>query len=268
MNYDPNTGQPINNGYQQVNNPNGTNGWAIAGLICSIIVGSITGLIFSFVGLGYSKKCNSGKGMSIAGIIISTLRILLIALLVALFIGTTSSQSKKCEQATGCYEFGFGKKICSYKNANGVTEDILCPINDSSSSDKKTNTNTYKKVKMYVFYGQGCPHCEDLFDYLDELKRDKNYKDKFEIVKFETWYDEDNADLMKEFADYFDINIYSIGVPFYIIGDEYHAGFPNPNASQSTLDKAHNQIKDAIDKNYGNSKAIDVYESIKKGTNY
>lgn len=268
MNYDPITGQPINNNYQQ---PvvRKTNGFAIAGLICSLLVGSITGLIFSFIGLGMSKKYNDGKGLSIAGIIISILRIVFIVIFVFAIFGAISGSSAECAQATGCEELtGLGYKICSVKNSSGVTKDVICPSDNKSTDNRATNNNnnnkTAKKVKMYVFYGQGCPHCEDLFDYLDELKYDKDYKDKFEVVKYETWYNDDNAALMLDFADYFDIETRTLGVPFYVIGDEYFTGFPNPiTSSQTSVEKFHNQIKNAIDKNYNNSKAVDVYEIVK-----
>lgn len=266
MNYDPNTGKPINNGYQQINNTNSTNGWAIAGFICSLIMGSILGLIFSIIGLANVKKCNSGKGMALAGIIISILRIVFIVFIIIVFLIPifSLSTSDKCLQAIECKDSGFGYEICTYKNSSGIKEDVICPINETKTNAKNQK---YNKVKMYVFHGQGCSHCKDLFDYLDELKNDKDYKDKFEIVKFETWFNADNSKLMSEFADYFDLDMYSLGVPFYVIGDEYFTGFPSPLSNQYSIDSAHNQIKDAIDSNYGNKNSIDVYEELNKGTN-
>ena len=73
MNYDPNTGQPIYNGNQQPVQPQqqgGTNGFAIAGLIVSIFVSALVGLILSIIGLSKAKTLNNGKGLAIAGIVI------------------------------------------------------------------------------------------------------------------------------------------------------------------------------------------------------
>lgn len=52
-----------------------TNVFSIIGLICSILIGGITGLVFSIIGLIKSKEINNGKEMAIAGIIISALKI-------------------------------------------------------------------------------------------------------------------------------------------------------------------------------------------------
>ena len=65
MNYDPNTGQPIMNSYQQPIKQTKTNGFAIAGLICSIFVGSILGYIFSIIGLVKSKTLSLNKNTKV-----------------------------------------------------------------------------------------------------------------------------------------------------------------------------------------------------------
>jgi hypothetical protein len=56
--------------------PPRTNGFAVAGLVASLFVccvgiHAVVGLVLSGVGLATSKKTNSGKGMSIAGLVIS-----------------------------------------------------------------------------------------------------------------------------------------------------------------------------------------------------
>ncbi len=61
--------------------PQRTNGFAIAGLVASLFVCCLgihvlIGLVLSGVGLATSRKTNSGKGMSIAGIVISLIMLL------------------------------------------------------------------------------------------------------------------------------------------------------------------------------------------------
>ena len=56
-------------------NNNKTNNYAIIGFVLSFFV-AIAGLIVSIIGLKKSKELNSGKGLSIAGIIISIINIL------------------------------------------------------------------------------------------------------------------------------------------------------------------------------------------------
>lgn len=71
-----------------------TNGFAIAGFVLSFFV-SLLGLIFSIIGLKKSKECNSGRGLAIAGIIISVASwviyiILYVTVFAAMFAGIAS----------------------------------------------------------------------------------------------------------------------------------------------------------------------------------
>lgn len=68
-----------------------TNGMAIAGLICAFLFTPL-GLIFSIIGLNKSKQMNGeGRGMSIAGIIISVIGIIVgIASVIFFFVFASS----------------------------------------------------------------------------------------------------------------------------------------------------------------------------------
>ena len=126
MNYDPNTGQPINNNVQTQTPPQtGSNGFAIAGLIVSIFVSALIGLILSIVGLSKAKQCNGGKGIAIAGIIVSILKMIL-TLIVCIFfvplilavIDVAANQVEACQNAYSCVENGDGTSNCKYKKDN------------------------------------------------------------------------------------------------------------------------------------------------------
>ena len=56
---------------QTVSNNKTTNGFAIAGLVCSFII-PLLGWIFGGIGLSKSKTTNSGKGLSIAAIVVAS----------------------------------------------------------------------------------------------------------------------------------------------------------------------------------------------------
>ncbi len=141
MNFDPNTGQPIYNGYQQPVQQKKTNGFAIAGLLCSIIVGSITGIIFSAIGLGKVKETNDGKGMAIAGLIISICRLLLFIPLLGLIYSqlvwpatkNSITQSAHCAEAYGCQDLGNGTARCKYIDGYNEIQYVTCPIGNNSS---------------------------------------------------------------------------------------------------------------------------------------
>ena len=59
-----------------------TNGFAIAGLIVSIFVSALVGLILSIIGLSKAKTLNNGKGLAIAGIVISIIKMVLAVIIV------------------------------------------------------------------------------------------------------------------------------------------------------------------------------------------
>ena len=73
-----------------------TNGLAIAGFVVSLVsllccgYISIVGLILSIVGLNKSKETNSGKGLAIAGIIISAIALVFV-IISLLFFSTGAS---------------------------------------------------------------------------------------------------------------------------------------------------------------------------------
>ena len=86
-------------------------------------------------------------------------------------------------------------------------------------------------VKIYEFYGNGCPHCTNSFVWFDHIEEE--YGDYFDLVKFEVWYDQDNADLMFEVGKALGKNV--SGVPFIVIGDKPFIGFGD-SSKQEILD--------------------------------
>ena len=86
-----------------------------------------------------------------------------------------------------------------------------------------TSVEAATKVKVHVFYGEGCGYCHRLLNFLDTLKMDPNYNYMFEIEKYETWYSTDNKMLGEKVAE--ELNVRFSGVPFYVIGDRSIAGY-------------------------------------------
>ena len=78
------------------------------------------------------------------------------------------------------------------------------------------------KINIYFFYGDGCPHCAKEEIFLDELQ-DK-YKDKINIFRYETWYDETNRDLLFKIKTLFGKDK-DERVPFTVIGKETYLGY-------------------------------------------
>lgn len=119
-------------------------------------------------------------------------------------------------------------------------------INHDVKIDAKLDNVTYdnNKVNIYFFWGNGCPHCEEGFKFLDSIS--KEYGKYFKLNKFEVWENEDNAKLMEQFANKMGDEI--SGVPYIVIGNRTFKGFG---------EKHKEAIKDAIKEQYKNS--YDVY---------
>lgn len=113
-----------------------------------------------------------------------------------------------------------------------------------------------KKVNVYIFRGEGCPHCEEAIEWFEgTLAEDEEYKDLYELVKYEVWYDESNSELMQAVAE--QLGTEASGVPFIVVGDKYFSGF---SAQQSP-----EQIKTAIKEASENSKYQDIVSAVKNG---
>jgi len=82
------------------------------------------------------------------------------------------------------------------------------------------NVNALENVNIYLFYGDGCPHCKALEKKLDEIKIDYP---NISIHYYETWYNKKSAKKLKEIGDLLNINIK--GVPFTVIGGKTLSGY-------------------------------------------
>ena len=108
-----------------------------------------------------------------------------------------------------------------------------------------------RKINVYFFHGDGCPHCANEEKYLKKI-----HDSKVNIVKYEVWYDEDNSAFLDEISNNLDFN--NLGVPVTIIGETVISGY-----SESISGKIDRAIK--YYKNDSN-KYVDAVEEIKSGT--
>lgn len=68
---------------------------------------------------------------------------------------------------------------------------------------------------IVLFYGQGCPHCKDVEDFISQNK----IEDKVKITRLEVWYNKNNAALLGQVAQNCKITSSSVGVPFLYDGN-------------------------------------------------
>ena len=76
-----------------------------------------------------------------------------------------------------------------------------------------------KELNMYLFYGNGCPHCAALEKYLDEYLKDKP---NIKLYEYEVWSSEENRNKLK---DIFEITNVEGGIPYLIVGNNVITGF-------------------------------------------
>ena len=77
-----------------------------------------------------------------------------------------------------------------------------------------------KTLNLYLFYGDGCPHCKQMHEYLDEYLDGKG---NLKLYEYEIYNNVDNANKLKDIIAILDTD--SKGVPFLIIGNNVITGY-------------------------------------------
>ena len=99
-----------------------------------------------------------------------------------------------------------------------------------------------KQVNVYVFWGDGCPHCAAEDKWLKEYEKDN---DNIKVYKYEVWYNTKNQGYLKSVQKKLDNH--DSGVPLLVVGDNVIVGF----AEGITEEKIKKRINECIeDKNY------------------
>lgn len=107
------------------------------------------------------------------------------------------------------------------------------------------------KINFYVFWGNGCIHCEHLFEYLDEIW--PNYSQYFNLYAFEIWDNEDNVKIMDYFMEQLGRPTGQAATPTFIIGDQLFQGFS---------DASKQEILNAIKTKYDNRSSIQDFSGV------
>ena len=90
-----------------------------------------------------------------------------------------------------------------------------------------------KKLNIYLFYGNKCPHCAELEKYLDKyLEENKNVI----LNRYEVWENKENQEKYSKVHEILNDN--SSGVPYLVIGNNVITGFD----SETTPERINNTI--------------------------
>ena len=137
--------------------------------------------------------------------------------------------------------------ISKYKTLNLketlAEEEIKADFSNYSESDDQVN--------IYMFRGRGCGYCRAFLNFINSITDE--YGKYFKIVSFETWYDDNNNELLKTISSF--MGETASGVPYIIIGDQVFPGYA------SSYDEG---IKAAITQLYDSTDRYDVFEEYNK----
>lgn len=90
----------------------------------------------------------------------------------------------------------------------------------SANFNESASLSTEKKLAVYFFWGDGCPHCSNQKTFM--AKWAEKYPD-VEIKTYETWNNQDNGAILEKLASAYGANVQ--GVPMTFIGDKYWVGY-------------------------------------------
>lgn len=80
--------------------------------------------------------------------------------------------------------------------------------------------NAQENEKIYFFYGQGCPHCEEVNRYFEE----NGIYDRYNIEKKEIYFDRENTAFFNQTLDNLGISVERRGVPSLVVGEKVISG--------------------------------------------
>ncbi len=112
-------------------------------------------------------------------------------------------------------------------------------LNESTLEDIVREEN---KVNIYFFWGDGCPSCAEELEILKKIEEE--YGDYYNLYTFETWYNDNNVELLKMFAS--SMNDQVSGVPYTIIGTKSFIGF-NDKYNNLFVNEIKSQYKNSYD---------------------
>lgn len=94
---------------------------------------------------------------------------------------------------------------------------------EQNNIDIVLNDVTYdsNKINIYLFWGDGCPHCEKEKEYFENIS--KEYGKYYNLHTYEVWYNTENQKIFEQFANKMKDDV--SGVPYTIIGNKSFKGF-------------------------------------------
>lgn len=172
---------------------NKKNGQAIAGFVCSLCgiltcgISSIVGLILSIIGLKKSKELNNeGKGLSIAGIIISIVYfvvIILLAIILLISYGTISNAIENARKNNITDNYISSNTENNYEdddNEEDTTDEKYNDVTLENSGFKEVSVDEYLNLvkqnekSIVLITRPTCTYCQKFMPVIKEVQVEMN----------------------------------------------------------------------------------------------
>lgn len=141
-----------------------------------------------------------------------------------------------------------GTEVLDTENNNEVVDNNQVSNNYQEYGQKKIDVSlpgvvyNENKVNIYLFWGDGCPHCEHLKEFLKEIE--KEYGQYYTLHTYEVWYNDSNQNIFNQFASAMGDTV--SGVPYTVIGNKSFKGF-NEDKEVELLNAITSQYKNSYD---------------------
>ena len=97
---------------------------------------------------------------------------------------------------------------------------LLVLASTAHAQDAVASPPEARTVDIYLFHGDGCPHCANAIAFLNDLREEHP---TLLVHDYEVWYDQQNRDLFARIVDAYGRTVE--GVPVILLGDEMWTGF-------------------------------------------
>ena len=193
---------------------------------------------------------NKEKKIIIIGIVATILALVIAGLIFYLiYNNSNTSNEENNNNLSENIDTSTNTNNDTINNENNNNTTVSNPNNDDTDTPT-SNNDSEKKVTVYLFRGNGCPHCEHAMEFLESIADDYGY---LEIISYEVWYNSENQKLMEEVSSELGIEV-STSVPLIVIGTEY--------ARRGYSDGMEDGIIREIESSYQSSDYEDVVEKV------
>lgn len=95
------------------------------------------------------------------------------------------------------------------------------------------------KINLYLFWGEGCPHCKKEKEFLQNLVQNDT---GVQLLDFEVYKNPKNQNILQDAAK--KLNTVVNGVPFLVIGDKYIVGYANDETTGKEIIRIIEEVRE------------------------